>query len=331
MPTVKPLADATKQPKAAPAKPLPAELGEVIVTAADVATVDAAQLVDVKPAAPSAPVTLQPLGARVPTFLKKFVPPTMAGNANNSPAYVGFASDSSANWPAMEAAKLEVGEPFICVNGQYLKGESGALRFWLAAAESFMSVADQSYNYQYVTRNMRVERVTLKQATGKSRTYDTGPGGIQEHYLAYLFVLLNGEIIPAKGDFMGTKSGAVASAVSAVRAAGDPESGWLQLSDAHRVTGGCPLPFGRVMCSMRTVPKLGKASGQTYHRGLCHTAPASMEEMDLLLRSLAADTFVQATESVHASFVDRIKFYDDVAAKVRASVLEEKEVDSPVS
>lgn len=325
MPTVKPLADVAKQPKATPVKEA------ATVTVAEVATVNAAQILDAKTAAPSEPAALQPLGARVPSFLKKFVPPTMAGNSSNAPAYVGFASDSSANWPAMQAVKLEVGELFVCVNGQYLKGENGALRFWLAAAESFMSVVDQSYNYQYITRNMRVERVTLKQPTGKSRTYDTGSGGIQEHYLAYLFVLINGEIVPAKGDFMGTKSGAVASAVSAVRAAGEPESGWLQLSDAHRVTGGCPLPFGRVMCSMRTVPKLGKASGRTYHRGLCHCAPATMEEMDLLLRSLAADTFVQSTEAVHASYLDRIKFYDDIAAKVRASVLEEKETDSPVS
>lgn len=325
MPTVKPLADVAKQPKAAPAKET------VTLTAADVGTVNAAQIIDARPVAPSAPAALSPLGSRVPSFLKKFAPPTMAGNANNAPAYVGFASDSSANWPAMQAAKLEIGEPFVCVNGQYLKGENGVLRYWLAAAESFMSVVDQAYNYQYITRNMRVERVTLKQPTGKTRTYDTGPGGIQEHYLAYMFVLLNGEIIPAKGDFMGTKSGAVASAVSAVRAAGDPESGWLQLSDAHRVTGGCPLPFGRVTCSMRTVPKLGKASGQTYYRGLCHTAPATMEEMDLLLRSLAADTFVQATEAVHASYLDRIKFYDDTAAKIRPNIIEEKETDSPVS
>lgn len=325
MPTVKPLADVAKQPKATPAKET------VTVTAADVGTVNAAQIVDVKPAAPAAPAALQPLGARVPSFLKKFVPPTMAGNANNTPAYVGFASDSSANWPAMEAAKLDVGEPFVCVNGQYLKSENGVLRFWLAAAESFMSVVDQSYNYLYITRNMRMERVVLKQPTGKTRTFDTGPGGIQEHYLAYLFVLINGEIVPAKGDFMGTKSGAVASAVSAVRAAGSPDSGWLELSDAHRVTGSCPLPFGRVMCSMRTVPKLGKASGQTYHRGLCHCAPATMDEMSLLLRSLGADTFVQSTEAVHTSYLDRIKFYDETAAKIRPNVVEEKETDSPVS
>lgn len=323
MPSVKDLNKPAKATQPVAQSPLPAapvadESHDAIVPS----TVAAVEINTIPPA------KLAPMTRAVPAFLKTFTAPALAGSQQGS-GYVGFASDSSANWPAMQAAKLEVGEPFAHHNGAYLKLADSTLRFWLVACESFKSITDASMTYLYVTRNLKIERVTLKLANGKTKTLDSGPGGIQEHYSAYLFALLpSGEIAPLRADFIGTKSGGVASAVAAVRSAADPNSGWLDMSDSHKITGQFPHPFGRVMCAMRTIPKLSKGNGNTYHRALCHTAPATLDEMGALLRVLGSDLFNETNESAHKAYLDRIKFLDMTADKSRPNVVEELEAQT---
>lgn len=286
-------------------------------------------IVDGKPAGAPAPA-LQPIKSNVPAFLKQFSAPALTGQQTGT-GYVGFASDSSANWPSMQAAGLENGEPFVHHNGAYVKLPNSTLHYFLVACESFKSVMDSGGTFLYATRNLKVDRVTLKLPTGKARTFDSAPGGIQEHYTAYLFALVGSEVMPLRADFIGTKAGGIMSAVSALRAAADPQSGWSDLSDAHKVATQFPHPFGRVMCAMRTVPKLGKSSGNTYFRALCAPRPSTITEMEILVRNLSSTAFNEAAEAAHKSYLDRVKFLDTLAHTVRASVVEEVEQQAPAA
>lgn len=278
----------------------------------------------------AAPVNLQPIKNAVPAFLKTFTAPRVSG-AQSGSGYVGFASDSSANWPAMQAAKLENGEPYVHHNGAYIKLPNSTLQFFLVACESFRSVMDSGGNFLYATRNLKVERVTIKQANGKPRTFDSAPGGIQEHYTAYLFALIGSELAPVRADFIGTKAGGILSAISALRSAADPQSGWSDLSDAHKVATQFPHPFGRVLCAMRTIPKVSKGNGNTYFRALCAPRPATIAEMGILVRNLGSVAFTESAESAYKSYLDRIKFLDTLAATVRANVVEEVEAQAPAA
>jgi hypothetical protein len=178
--------------------------------------------------------------------------------------------------------------------------------------ESFKSLMDSTGKFTYATRDLKentVKRMVNTKRGPEPQTFDLNP-----HYICLCVVNLNNKLIPIKGDFIGTKSGGIESAIAAVTAASDPNSGWMRLSEKHTQTAVFPQPFGRVYHQMRTKAEVSKSTGNPYYRTVTVSNPAATAEMQLLLNHLADDEFNATFEEAHKNYVLRVEFMDKVIA-----------------
>lgn len=244
---------------------------------------------------------------KIPSFLQTAMPET---SEREQTGYIGFCSDASKHFPEMQSAGLENGDIFLNTQGQYIKCPQ--LDFFLVSGESFKSVMDQSGRFLYATRDLSVKEARPK-INGKERFFsgDTNPK-LNPHYICLCIVNPNGRFIPIKGDFIGTKSGGIESAISAVRAAGDEKSGWLRLSEAHQTTAAFPVPFGRVFHQMRTKGEVAKSSGMAYHRTVTVSGPANLSQMQSLLAAMGDEEFNASLEEAHKNYTARVEFMDKI-------------------
>lgn len=134
----------------------------------------------------------------------------------------------------------------------------------------------------------------------------------EPHYTCLCLALLGESLVPVKADFRGTKSGAASSAIIAVESARDPE--WLRLSEAHKVTGAFPHPWGRVWNQVTTKYKVGKASGNSFHVANCVSKPATVDQMQLLVDAFNDADFLAKLDEAEQGYRLRLEFLDKVAA-----------------
>lgn len=293
---------------AATAKP-ESDREAVTLTADDVGTVNATALIESKDHSPD----FKSAASRVklPGFLTKAMPETSEREVTG---YVGFCSEASKNYPEQQASGLNDGDIFLNHQGQFIKCPQ--LEFFLAAGESFKTVMDQSGKFVGATRNVAAKELKFKIGTGPRAIERTADGysnpKLEPHYVCLCIVNLNGRLIPIKGDFRGTKSGGIETAISAVRAAGDAGSGWLRLSDAHKATAAFPEPFGRVYHIMRAKPEVAKTSGKAYTRSITVSGPAKIDQMGLLLEALQNEDFNKTLEEAYKNYQARVEFIDKV-------------------
>ena len=298
MPTINKLNNKTKP------DPKP-EVTATVEQTNEVTKVEAAPLTESK--AKSAPLT-----PRIPSFLMSQSMPEVS--ERETTGYIGFCSDASKNYAMQQAAGLSDGDIFLFHQGQYIKLDT--LEFFLATGESFKTVMDQGGQFVAATRNMAEKEVVYKVGQAprvqerKADNYSNPK--LEPHYVCLCIVNVNGNLIPIKGDFRGTKSGGMESAISAVRAAGDAKSGWLNLSEGHKATAAFPQPFGRVYHQMRSKYEVAKTSGKAYYRTITVSGPAKIEQMQMLLEALADEEFNKLLEEAHKNYLARIEFLDNV-------------------
>ena len=260
------------------------------ITKADVGTVDAASLIETKPGGAVA--------LKLPDFLEQVsMPETVGGDQTG---YVGFASSASAKWSEQQAAGLEDGQPYLFHEQRYIKTPNKALEFFLLSAESFQSLmVGKEGKFQWISRDLDIEGPTA----GSNKT--------QPHYVGLLLVNVNDNLIPIKGDFIGTKSSGFETAIRAVEAAGNPQ--WLQLSDEHKVTAAFPKPFGRVSHRITTKYQVAKTSGNSYYRTNCMSKPATASQIQLLYKFLSDSDFIDTLNEAKKNYDMRIQFLDNIA------------------
>lgn len=234
---------------------------------------------------------------KVPSFLQTTMPET---SERELTGYIGYASDASKHYPEQQAAGLTNGDIFLMHQGQYIKCPQ--LEFFLVTGESFKSVMDREGKFLFATRDLAMKEVRFKYQ-GKERFADNNSNPkLQPHYVCLTIVNLNGRLIPIKGDFIGTKSGGIESAISAVKAAADPKSGWLRLSEQHQTTAGFPHPFGRVYHTMRTKYEVAKTGGNSYYRTITVSSPATVAQMSVLMEGLQDESFTALLTEAHTNY-----------------------------
>lgn len=201
--------------------------------------------------------------------------------------YVAFASSRSPSWPSLQAAGIAEGDPYVAADGQY--HEAAPLRFFLVSAAP-------TY---YTKRNTAGNLVAAK----REQVYVGDKPQYEEHYLTLVIVDLGDRMVPAKAEFIGTKSGAVVPALRAVKQAATPE--WAGLSATHKLTAAFSVPFGRVSCIATTAPRTSKSSGNRYFAGVGSAGPATLDQMQRLNAAFADPTFQALAGAAKESFLDR--------------------------
>lgn len=237
-------------------------------------------------------------GVAIPAFLQNQTMPDTA--ERDFSGYTGFASSQSPKYPQMQLAGLKDGQPFAYIDKNYIPLDN--LNFFLCAGESFQTcISGREGNMLFATRDMEMKGPQF----GTNRT--------EPHYVILMILDINGTLTPIKGDFKGTKAGGCEGAISAVKAASDPD--WLRLSDAHKTTAAFPQPFGRVYHSITTKYEVSKTSGNPYYRTMCVSAPATVSHMQRLVESLQDADFNIKLEEAYENYGQRLKFLDEAVKK----------------
>lgn len=212
--------------------------------------------------------------------------------------YVGFASSASKKWNIQMMAGLNDGQPFVFHQQQYIPLDS--VDFFLLSGEAFQSLmVGKEGKFMWVSRDLDEEGPTM------------GSNKPEIHYVCLMLVNVNGNLIPIKGDFRGTKANGIESAIRAVEAAGLPE--WSKLSEAHKVSTAFPQPFGRVYHCITTQAKVSKTSGNPYHRTNCTSAPANVGQMEMVIKAFNNPEFISALNEARENYTLRIQYLDNVA------------------
>lgn len=250
----------------------------------------------------------------LPAFLQTTEMPELS--SRRVTGYVGFAHPMSKKWAQMSAAGLEEGMPYLFHEGRFIPAKT--LEFFLCRGESFKTCMNDRGQFIFVTRDLGVTEVNgpifmLNKQTGQ-RTIVLPEGGKvvpEPHYIVLLLVNLNGNLIPIKGDFRGTKSGGIETCIRAVESASTPE--WGKLSDQHKVSLAFPSPFGRVYHTIRTKPDISKSSGRTFHTTNSVSVPSTIAQMQLLATAFENDDFKHILDEANTNFDKRVEFMEDIA------------------
>lgn len=222
--------------------------------------------------------------------------------------FVGFASTFSQKWPEMSNAGLRDGQIYIYQEKSYIPLEK--LEFFLLMGESYQTLmVGQSGNFKFATKDMSLSVDEMPRE---------GQNVSQQHYIMLMIVNVNGSLIPIKGDFRGTKSGGMESAIRAVEAAATPE--WASLSDKHRVACQYPKAFGRVYITGSTSRQVSKTSGNAYHRLDCSPNPSNIAQLQMLVDAFSNEDFLAKLEEAKVNFDSRVKFLDELVAKSNGGV-----------
>jgi hypothetical protein len=284
MPTVK--NTATAKP-ATPVKPTPVT-ATVKKSEAEVAPVESSN---------TSALAKQAKAVKLPAWLAQTQMPVVA--EKDFGGFVGFASSQSNKWNEQQQAGLEDGQPYVYTDQRYIIADP--LEFFLLAGESFQTLmVGKEGKFQWASRDLEEEGPTV----GSNRP--------EPHYVCCLIVKAEGQLIPIKGDFRGTKSGGIEGAIRAIEAAATPD--WLKLSDGHKVTAAFPHAFGRVFHSCNTTYKVAKTSGNPYYKANCVSKPAGLGQMQELVDALANEDFSKKLNECKSNYDQRIQFLDDVIA-----------------
>lgn len=281
----------------------------------DVATVEASNLV------PSSPPALieskeekKVSHVAIPDFLKTQEMPELSNRRLTG--YVGFAHPMSKNFGMMQAAGVDEGMPFLFHQGRFIPAKT--LEFFVCRGESFKTYMNDRGKFIFVTRDLNTVDATgpivgTNKFTNQQITYVPEGGKIllDPHYICLLIVNLNGNLIPIKGDFRGTKSGGIETCIRAVEAAASPE--WGKLSDMHKVSMSFPSPFGRVYHVIRTKHNVGKVSGRAYYTANASSVPSNIAQMQLLASAFENEEFNATLAEANANFDKRVEVMDNIA------------------
>lgn len=295
MPPVKPLTGKNAKP-ATPVQVKKPEKEKVTITKDDVGTVDAADIVKANPRETQA-LAKAASAVAVPSWLQKSTMPAVQDKQVGN--YIGFASSASGKWGEQQNAGLEDGQPFLFRDSQYQPLKN--LSFFLLAGESFKTLmVGKEGKFHWASRDLEEEGPTK----GSNRP--------EEHYVTLMLLDVDGKLIPIKGDFRGTKSGGMASAIRAVEAAGTQQ--WLSENDRHKVTSAYPHPYGRVYHTMSTHYRVSKTSGNPYFYTTCVCSPSTIAQMQMLIDAFADKEFLLALNEAKTNYDGRISFLDRVVA-----------------
>lgn len=243
-----------------------------------------------------------PAKVNIPGFLQTSNMPDVSNRQQTG--YVGFASTQSKKWGIMQSAGLEDGQPFLYHQNSYIP--LATVDFFLCMGASFQTMMvgkEGSFIYACTDMNIALDPIVYKGQAVK----------LEPHYVCLLLVNLNGQLIPIKGDFRGTKSGGMENAIRAVEAASNPD--WLKLSDTHKATAAFPQPWGRVYHRISTKRGVSKSNGNPYHSANCSSSPASVTQMQLLVASLADDAFNNNLTEAHNNYNGRLEFMNSVVGQ----------------
>lgn len=217
--------------------------------------------------------------------------------------YLGFASVVSPSWGDQQNAGLQNGQMYIFREQMYYPLER--LDFFIIKAAEFQTLmVGREGRIEFCTTDMRADPETLP---------SIGQNFTQPHYVLLLAARLENQMVPIKGDFRGTKSGGIETAIRAVTRAADPN--WGRTSDAARVTLAFPRPFGRVFHSGHTSRHQGRTSGNEYFRFNCVSRPATPTEMQELIDALTNKTFADQLESTRRAWQSRVHHLAEIALK----------------
>lgn len=217
--------------------------------------------------------------------------------------FVGFASTFSEKWIEQSQAGLKDGQIYLYHNKQYIPLDK--IEFFILHGVSYQTLmVGKAGTFKFATKDMSLSVDEMPKE---------GMNVSQQHYVMLVLVNVNGNLIPIKGDFRGTKSGGMESAIRAVEAAATPE--WAQLSDRHRVACQFPQPYGRVYVTGTTSRQVSKTTGNPYYRLDCSPQPANLAQLQLLIEAFGDEEFRAALEEAKVNFDSRVKFLDEIVAK----------------
>lgn len=239
---------------------------------------------------------------QMPAFLQRLSLPEVIPYEQSG--YIGFADTQSKNWASMQAAGIEAGQAFLYKDKTYTLLDP--FEYVLLMGEAFRTTMEgKEGKFTFVTRDTETPLREFAAANPKALK-------AEPHYCCLCLVHVGGALVPVKGDFRGTKSGAAESAILAVQSAESPE--WLRISDAHKVTSAFPQPFGRVWNTVTTQYKVSKSSGNPYFQGKCQPTPSTIDQMQLIVDSFANPEFVASLEEAERNYQSRIEFLDKIAS-----------------
>lgn len=288
-------------PKPAPpiAKPIPQPVGNsgtremVTITSKDVGTIPAGLIKSNQPSNTALSKV------KIPAFLQSVPTPELSDRQQTG--YVGFASSQSKKWPLQQQAGLKEGQPFLFHNQSFVP--LNALEFFLCAGESFQTVmVGKEGKFHYGTKDMKEQR--------PQEVVNGNVAKLEPHYVCLLLVVVGDTLLSIKGDFRGTKSGGIENAIRAVEAASNPD--WLRLSEQHKVTAAFPEPWGRVFHWIGTKRGVSKTNGNPYFAAECTSAPATIDQMGMLVENLKNDDFNNILTEAYNNYNARIEFLNTV-------------------
>lgn len=218
--------------------------------------------------------------------------------------YIGFASNASEKFGEMQAIGLTDGEPFLHHNGSYVKLPVPKLEFFVLMGEEFQTImVGKKGEFRYATRDMEEEHPGIQIGGNIAK--------LEKHYITLCLVKLGDTLVPIKGDFRGTKSGGLETALRAIKAASDPE--WATRSPANRVACAFPKPFGRVFHGITTSRHISMGNGNPYYRANCQSRPSNESEIMLLVNSFNDEDFLLQLNEAKKNYDSRVKIMDDLA------------------
>ena len=233
------------------------------------------------------------ISVKLPDFLAPTTEMMPELAENTAPAYVGFADNRAKLWPTLQQAGCEVGDIYLYIDGSIFPKKP--LEYFFLMGESFVSkMVGAEMSLMFASKNINTQYEDKQ---------------IVPHYVSLLLVKHEGTLVPIRGDFRGTKSGAVEKAVRAVQASTAPE--WARRSDAHKIAASFPQPFGRVLNIATTRPyivKSGPNAGNKAFIADSQNRPTTASEIEMLLQCFQNEEWKKRLEVVHDSYRSRVDF-----------------------
>lgn len=233
-------------------------------------------LVTNAPAPPAAtPAKYAPNPATLAKLNAMFAaPPSVPASVDELPdagfgPYLGLASKRATKWPQLQAAGIQDGQFYVGFPNHY--AVCHPLRFWMVQGDLFRTSMDS--------------KGTIVKATA-----DPTDETMDEHVVALIVVIMpNGTLAPCKAEFRRTSSDPGVTGLKAIREAATPE--WAQRPE-NQVAASFAYPFGRVLMTATTQPKVSKANGNPYNLATATVAPATMPEMQALAQAVTSEEWM---------------------------------------